>query len=391
MTKLNPPFYQHIVAKGLPYDRGFTHGSLAKEKIKANIAHYKLPGKLIPLTECYEIIKTIYVPGIEKFFPSALEEMRGISDGAEVDYLDILLLNSRYDLARIKSKDGSHTAEDSNSANECTSCAVLGTETSNGDVLTGQNWDMSSHLLFQDLVVFLEIYPHESEGLPNMFVTTEAGQLARSGMNSAGLGVCANSLMSTEDFNPLSDRKPRLPMSLIRRQYLHQKLFGSALMGVFNTPRHVSNNLTVSTAEGFAMCLELTPTDMYRVYPKNRDIVVHGNHFETIEFASSKFKDRYPGPSSWYRVRRVEQELYQHKLLDQKTITTAFCDHLSRPLSVCQHPSDNDLSNTPKHAYSGSNATVAHVMYNLTRGTATVCKGPPCEGQLQTFSLGKSY
>lgn len=40
------PTYQRIVARGLPYDRGFTHGSEAAAKVKLNIDHYKKPGKL---------------------------------------------------------------------------------------------------------------------------------------------------------------------------------------------------------------------------------------------------------------------------------------------------------------------------------------------------------
>jgi hypothetical protein len=43
-----PPFYQHVVVRGLPFDRGFSHGQQAKSKIEANIAHYKKPGKLPP-------------------------------------------------------------------------------------------------------------------------------------------------------------------------------------------------------------------------------------------------------------------------------------------------------------------------------------------------------
>ena len=41
-----PTTYQHIVVEGLPYDRGFSHGSQVRDKVHANIAYYKLPGKL---------------------------------------------------------------------------------------------------------------------------------------------------------------------------------------------------------------------------------------------------------------------------------------------------------------------------------------------------------
>jgi isopenicillin-N N-acyltransferase-like protein len=40
------PYYQHVVIKGLPYDRGFSRGSQVKDKIHTNVAYYKQPGRL---------------------------------------------------------------------------------------------------------------------------------------------------------------------------------------------------------------------------------------------------------------------------------------------------------------------------------------------------------
>lgn len=38
--------YQQVVVEGLPYDRGYSHGSQVRDKVHTNIAYYKLPGKL---------------------------------------------------------------------------------------------------------------------------------------------------------------------------------------------------------------------------------------------------------------------------------------------------------------------------------------------------------
>jgi isopenicillin-N N-acyltransferase-like protein len=38
--------YQHVVVRGLPYDRGLSHGQQAKDKVQANVEYYKQPGKL---------------------------------------------------------------------------------------------------------------------------------------------------------------------------------------------------------------------------------------------------------------------------------------------------------------------------------------------------------
>lgn len=40
------PTYQHVVVRGLPYERGFSHGHQAKSKVQANVNYYEQPGKL---------------------------------------------------------------------------------------------------------------------------------------------------------------------------------------------------------------------------------------------------------------------------------------------------------------------------------------------------------
>ncbi|PON27258.1 hypothetical protein TGAM01_v203639 [Trichoderma gamsii] len=420
--------YQHIVLKGLPYDRGFTHGEQAKQKILDSLAHYHKPGKLLPWDISLRIIKEVYLPGIDKYFPEALPELQGIADGAGVDLDQILFLNARYDLARVRgptirpcpTTKSSLTAGTSQAVNghvtqngldnnassepadvqelqECTSAGFLAESLENGDVILSQNWDMSANVFLKDTAVYLEIHPDPSEDLPVMFVTTEAGQLGRSGFNSAGLGVCASSLMSTEDYFPLdltlppgSEQQPLLPMSLVRRQFLHNINFANALINVRNAPRHLSNKLIVGTADNFIMSMEITPSSVHLGYPSNGDhFVVGSNHFISESFQASQWNDRYPGGSSWFRAVRVAQRVrpFNNKQLTAEKITEAFCDHLSLPSSVCQHMEDCTVKNVPDYPYKGAQTTLAHIRYNLTKRTATVCKGPPCMGTFNEYSL----
>lgn len=252
-------------------------------------------------------IQHVYIPGIKEYYPTALEEMLGIAEGAGVSLEDIVMLNARYDLGRSRDpfrrpKNASATAdaiptdridiapEHDDDSNECSSAYFSPKNTANSDAITAQNWDMSAHLYLADTILYLEVHPDPSENLPSLFLT-EAGQMDRSGMNSAGLGVTANSLMSTDDYCPIPYRnadgefvdvniKPVLPMSLLRRKFLECTCLAEALIAVNNSPRHVSNNLTVSTCEGFALCLEITPDRIYKVFQDIDDqYLVHTNHF----------------------------------------------------------------------------------------------------------------
>ena len=356
-----------------------------------------------------EIIKNVYIAAIKAYYPSGLQEMQGIADGAGVALEAIVLLNARYDLARLGDQnepqsstidtDGT-TASRDDMANECTSAFFLPESTSNGDVINAQNWDMSSRLWLTDAVIYLEVHPDPSENKPSMFLVTEAGQLGRSGMNSAGLGVTANSLMSTDDYTPIprfldASVKPVLPISLLRRMILECDHLSEALTAAQNFPRHVSNNLTVVTSDGFGMCLEITPDRVFKVYSNIDDhYLVHTNHFTHIGFESRRdILDRYPGGSSWFRRRRFEQGIRPFKdgNLSSENIIHSFSDHLSYPESLCCHPEDDPvdeiIGNLPGYPFRSSSATVACVLYNLTQKTITVCKGPPCQGTFQTFNL----
>ncbi len=183
-----------------------------------------------------------------------LEELRGISEGANVPLNDIIMLNARYDLARTKGffmnqvesceekTKFSKRFEDNEEANECTSMAVFPKATASGDTYTGQNWDNAAHLYVDDTIIYLEVHPDDS---PSLFVITEAGQLGRNGMNSAGLGLTANSLMSSEDYSPIPYSIPEgdfvnvkvspvLPISLIRRKFLECANFSEALQALMD-------------------------------------------------------------------------------------------------------------------------------------------------------------
>jgi isopenicillin-N N-acyltransferase-like protein len=372
-----------------------------------------------------QIVSEVYIPALQKLWPTGLEELHGIADGSELTLEDIVMLNARYDLARClwrlaredkQSREGNsfdfngninvtHDSSNGPDANECTSAFFAPESTESGDALAVQNWDMSNHLYDKDLIVYLEVHPDPSENRPSMFILTEAGQLIRTGMNSAGLAVTANSLLSTADYVPIShtDRegvyhkvapKPVLPISLARRVFLEYSIYSEGLVAINSFPRHVSGNLHVSTADGFGMGLEVSPDRIYKFYGTVDDnYVLHTNHFVTPGFVGrDDVLDRYPGGSSWFRMQRAERGVrkYRNGMLTVNLIRHAFSDHLSYPESVCSHP-NYQQKNTPDNALTGYasklSMTVAFVVYNVTQRKVTVCKGPPCQGVLQEFHL----
>ncbi|KAL6693174.1 hypothetical protein J3F84DRAFT_396632 [Trichoderma pleuroticola] len=241
-----------------------------------------------------------YLPAFEKFYPTGLDEIKGIADGVGVTVEEVVMLNARYDLGRCmyRLQNGGETPQDSDGHDECTSGFFSQKAVESGHALAVHNWDMSSHLYNQDLIIYLEVHPDSSEDRPSMFILTEAGQLIRSGMNSAGISVTANSLLSSEDYVPVSHidsdgvyhKVPNptlvLPLSVARRIFLEYSNYAEGLVAINAFP-----------PDGFAMAMEVAPDRIYKFYGNIDDqYLIHSNHFLSPKFLSrDNIFDRYPG------------------------------------------------------------------------------------------------
>ena len=71
---------------------------------------------------------------------------------------------------------------------------MLGTHTANGHTLLAQNWDW--HPDQRDAMVLLTT---TDESGHRVLALTEAGMLAKTGLNSAGVGLCVNMLGTDRD------------------------------------------------------------------------------------------------------------------------------------------------------------------------------------------------
>lgn len=112
------------------------------------------------------------------------------------------MLNALYDLGRCmyRLQNGGEAPQDPGGHDECTSGFFSREAAEPGHALAVHNWDMASHLYNRDLIIYFQVHLDSSEDRPSMFILTEI----RSGMNSGGLSVTANSLLSSEDYVPVS-------------------------------------------------------------------------------------------------------------------------------------------------------------------------------------------
>ncbi|KAH8658645.1 hypothetical protein BGZ60DRAFT_531331 [Tricladium varicosporioides] len=408
MSPMRPTLqkYEHIVVSGNAYERGFQHGTKAGAKVRFNIDTYRHSASL-PSTEiCSYYINDVYLPAISTKYPEVIEEMNGIADGANVGLSDIVLLNSRYDLSRITRQATKDADED---LGECTSIGIMidpeNGETGPSQLYIAQNWDMSPWMLENDTIIILEAIDPAADDKTNprtVITLTEAGQLARSGMNSMGMAVCANALWSSADSYPHENKSEKhhfMPITMARRMFLSCPTVATGLRSIYSMPYHMSNNLLFGSSSGIVVNLELTPKQHFASYPtplipttkSSISLITHANHFTSAAaLASSNFHCTYSGGSSLFRDTRLRYLLElkakytgTNGRIGIEELKKAFSDHASYPNSLCEHRPDNST----REGADRVTITVANVIYDIINREMHICKGNPCYGTWDIFKI----
>src|SRR5215467_1878498 len=97
-----PEDFPLVEVSGGPRERGRQYGEQAAVRIRRGIEHYSVQLEKSKLS--WQDIKEItarFEPTIASFDPTYVDEMRGIAEGADVDYAGIVLLNARTELLKL--------------------------------------------------------------------------------------------------------------------------------------------------------------------------------------------------------------------------------------------------------------------------------------------------
>jgi isopenicillin-N N-acyltransferase-like protein len=346
--------------KGNPKELGFQHGTRYREMVQKNVHLYFRLFKHYAGLDRHQAISLAgrFIPAILAFDPAILEEMKGISQGAGVEFEEILAINTRTELMY---------PEQLATGGECTALAVLPEATAEGEMLLGQNWDWKPHL--KDSTVLLEL---EQEERPNVVTLTEAGIVGKIGLNSAGLGACLNILKSSIGL-------VGVPIHVLMRGILNCERMGDAIRKIVSQDRGSTNNCLIAHREGVAMDFEMAPNQWEFIYP-DKGILVHTNHF-TSDRLKALETNVVQYPDTLLRLGRARQKLMEKEgRLTIENLKDVLRDHFNHPNSICRHPDERDPE--LEHAQ-----TVASIIMNLTRKEVHIASGPPCENEYQTVKF----
>lgn len=211
--------------------------------------------------------QTAFVPTIEKFTPDAMEEVRGMAEGAGVSEEVMLAFNcmdeewwyGRERLARSgggKGDDGEH-------------CSAMGIAGQPGlPTYVAQTMDIAG---WSEGYQVLLRHRDEATGITSLMFSV-AGMLMLTGMNDAGVAVCCNTLLQLER------RRDGLPVQFVTRGILAQKSFEEAVAFTRAVPHASGQNYTIGAA-GQVVSLECSANRVAAYVPgQDAGRVWHTNH-----------------------------------------------------------------------------------------------------------------
>lgn len=343
----------HIsVADSDPFQRGKVYGAALADRLPAVTASYLHLFAAWAKVPEPDVLRfgAATLDLLQRHRPHVAAEIEGVAAGGGLTPELAAALNARTEIV---------------SAAEC---ATVGRVRGPGGPWLAQNWDWFVDAPERCVVVSVE--PGDGE---HRYVTfTEAGILAKVGVNDAGLTLSLDILRHGSDHG----RPTASPIHVLLREVLARCATVDDVAALLEDAEpSASSCMTVVTADGDGACFEVAPAGVARVRPDDDGLLHHTNHFLDPELAT---RERV--------VERYDRSCARHDLLVQRrpaTIDdarTVLSDHDGELQPICRH-------DEPLHPGLPLGGTAAYIAMDPTARTMTVGAGATCQAQLETFSV----
>jgi isopenicillin-N N-acyltransferase-like protein len=287
-------------------------------------------------------------------FPDLVDEVEGIAAGAGVRADELLAINARTELLG------------PGVAGECSVAARVGA----GGASLAQNWDWHP-----DLRASRVVWSVEPSGGPPFTTVTEAGILGKLGVNAPGVACGLNFLTSSGDGGVAAGA---LPIHVLLRCVLDR--CGSVLealallMGARVTASSCVTLAGVEPAGPCVVAVELSPGGAGVVWPDERGLLVHTNHFAV---APAGVRDTQPAehPSTLLRAWKLAA-----LVRGGVEAEAALASHFPAPEGICRHEDATA-------AWPDRRATLLSVVLDPAAPALRLAAGPPCEAAFADVEL----
>jgi isopenicillin-N N-acyltransferase-like protein len=289
--------------------------------------------------------------------PDLAAEIDGVAHGANLSCTEAAwALQLRAELQRPVERANEH---------ECTSFAVVGEATADGETIAGQNADLPA--FYSRLLVLMH---RTIPGQGRMTTLTPAGQIGYHGMNEHGVAVFAN-FLHTDGW------RVGVPRYLLTRIALAERTREAAVAAVTRTQRASPRNLLIADPSG-ATDLETTPIEVARIEPTD-GVLAHSNHYvapalEHVERAApegiANSRQRLAQMTALLRERRGT--------LDIPGIAAVLRDRHCAPDALSRAPGE----------WTDDVITIASTIAEVAARRLWITIGPPHQAAYYPYSVG---
>jgi isopenicillin-N N-acyltransferase-like protein len=365
---------------GAPRAIGEAHGREAADLVAHNIDVYFRRFAQEAELERTEVLRRadLYWQAVRAQCPEFAAMVEGIASGARQPLLDVVAVNLRYEFLYSQFSHIGKIALGGVPAppGECTAFAVMPELSTDGHLRIGQNWDWIPE------VAALLLHVTRPDGLRVLGVTEAGVAGSKIGLNSAGLGLVINGLLSSEDDWSRLGR----PFHARTWEVLCSPTIPQAVEAAIRDVRSCSANYLIAQAagagKGEALDVETAPCGVHRLAPSG-GILAHANHFrepDRLGIWQPIVEDRR---STYHRCARMDARLAEARTaggISEEVLWAILRDHDHYPDSICRHP--NPALPGPERYQ-----TVVSVVMDLHAGRMQVAAGPPCEQSYQEYVL----
>ena len=296
-----------------------------------------------------------YLPFAEERYPQYVEEMRGIAEGANVSFDDVVTLNTM----EAVTTDALHLTR-------CTSFAVNDERTADGHVLAAHNEDWVPE--DEDDVYVISARPKEEVPFLAM---TYGGLLPNVGFNAHGIAQLIDSVYPT-------DSRIGIPRLVVARAILASRRISGAIGRALVPHRAAGYNHLLVHESGELYSIEVSARRFDILYGQD-GYLVHTNHYlsQQMKEIESDPEELLSSRVRYFRALRLIRQTQSHSM---KSLQTIQKDHVNIPNSICNHNIDGtDPLDREK--------SISAMVIDLTSREMHITWGNPCQNVYHTYHL----
>jgi len=295
-----------------------------------------------------------YIPFAEEIYPQYVEELKGIAEGANVSYDDLVVLNAM----EAVTNDALHLTK-------CTSMGVTQQNTANGHVLLAHNEDWVPE---DEADIYLVHARPDDE--PPFLAMTYGGLLPNIGFNAFGIAQLCDTVYP-------NDSRIGIPRIINSRAVLGSRTPSEAMRHMLAPHRAAGYNYLLAHDSGEIYNVEVSAHHFAILYDVE-GYMVHTNHYLDYQMVQieSESDELISTRVRYHRALRLLKQSSQHNITTLQAIQR---DHVNFPDSICNHSEIGDPLDREK--------TIMGLIIDLTSRQMHAVWGNPCENNYSTYQL----